>query len=666
MRMSEPRFFVAWQIPPALREGDVVLSFLAPEEEEALARRGTHRVDSARALAQQLRAQAFETFVTIAARIGIVQDARGRTLRSALQRRGEGSDWWFHRVSSRTAGPEDRTLFEGLLTALVIDHWANSHGARTLHVHGAAGVLVTVLRSKYAVVASETSSAPLRQRLRWPFDALRERVWCLMWTWQTARRAPRPAIVQAGDRRPIVALTGHSWLTWDEPSGEFVDAHFKGIDASLRARGFRVLRLLWYLPGQPGRYETPDAAGDAFTGGHASALQAFVTRWDILRETCSFRALRVYLRWSRRRSFRAVFRVGSLDLFALFSGPLLGGFLGGDVPLARLGALATARACDAYRPFATVCHWEWFFDGRAHYEGVRRSRYGTMPTTMQHGANTAVLFYHVDAGIEFRGEPDGCRPPCAQHVFVMGRAGFERFLASGYGPQELTLTGSTRFDITALRAAVRARKRLRAPGALARPVRLLVLPSSLARDADLIEAAYAAADGLTGLEVYVRKKPGSPSNFRPSTARIGPRLQCTDASLEDDFAAAHLVMFSASTAADQAFACGIPTWQWLPVNLQGTSLTDVVPLRQFHSVKALRDALKVFVHSPDARQPREQDVARAIEQIFGRVDGLESERIADGLRALFDERAGGTITDARAAAPLRPSVARAPQDGVPV
>ena len=80
----------------------------------------------------------------------------------------------------------------------------------------------------------------------------------------------------------------------------------------------------------------------------------------------------------------------------------------------------------------------------------------------------------------------------------------------------------------------------------------------------------------------------------------------------------------------------MPTWQWLPVNLDGASVAEVAALPRFHSVAELRGALAAFARDPAAFQPRPADVARAVERLFGAADGREGERIADRLRALLD------------------------------
>lgn len=636
--MSDTRFHVVWEAPPNIRVDDCFLSFLPPAEEEDFAQRVGHRVESGRYFAEQVRAQAFHTFVTICARIGTAPGPGGKTLRAALARPGECSDWWYHRVSSRVTCLTEPSTFELLVTALAIDRWASQRNARVLHLNGAHRLLVAVLRSKYRIVETR-SWPPFRLRsLWWPAAALRERVVWLRLTWRTKRRAPSPVENDAGDPRPVVALTGHPWLRWNSSEGAFTDGMFKKLPAELEKRGMRLVRFLWYLGTRHG-VDDLCAPDGAYRRGEAVALQAFLTGRDLIREMLSFRDLWVYWIWSRRPAFRAVFHTQGLDLFALFRIALLSGFVDSQIPLARLGAIATARACDACRPKASVCHFEWVADARPHYEGVRRSHYNTLATAIQHSSNTSALFYNIHPALEFRGEPDGCALPHAAHIFAMGGAGFERFRESGFEKEQLSLTGAVRFDLPGLRREVTLLRETRPRRQAGNPVRVLVLTSSLERDSEAIEAAYSAAHEIDGIEVAVRRKPGGYGTLRPSTAKLP--IQYSDGSLAADLAASDLVLFSGSGAGEEALACGIPAWQWLAVNLEGTSLTEVTRLPQFHSVVDLREALTKFVRDPDLFEPSPESVAEAA-GLFGVGDGSEAERIATRLHTFINEAAART------------------------
>lgn len=644
---SSSRFAVAWQLPADLQHGDEVLSFLSPAEERAIADVAGHPPSMARALANAMRSEVIDLLVRICVGIGTVVDGGGRTFRQALVARpGESSDWWFHPLSWKMAATHDRQTLEWMLITLVIDRWAAQRGARELHCYGAPSLLIGVLRRKYAVVEHATRRSPWRVH-GWPLEAIVQRGWALTWAWSSMRRSKRvPSPMSAG---PTLALTGHPWLRWNGET--FVDGHFKGLVEAFARRGWRAVRYLWLLPGDRG-ITSPDRAAAAIAGGDAIAIQSFISLADVAGEVLSLRPLAVYLRWRGRPELRRLFRVDDLDLFPYFRIPLASGFAGAQIPLARLGATATARAVAAHRPVASMCHFEVFAEGRSHYEGVRRSGVPVVTATMQHGANTKVAFYRIDPVAEFAGRPDRCAAPHAEHVFVMGPDGRDCFVAAGYGPGAVWSTGTTRFGVSALRDEVRRRRRGgREPG----PLRMLVLVSSLSRDAELIEAAHSAADGLPQVEVHVRRKPGTHSVLRASTLRVAKTVRLTEGTLAEDLAGADVVLFSASTAAEQALACGVPTWQWLPLNIAGASLADVVPIPQFHTIADLRSALLALQRDAAAFALRESDVDAVVTRVLGAVDGGEADRIAARLCALAG--AGDVATAGVTPTASRPAVA---------
>jgi hypothetical protein len=576
-----------------------------------------------------VKTQALQTYVSLCSRIGTIADERGQTFRAALWHEGTSSDWWLHPVSARLCATHGRSAFEWIVFVLVIDRCARAHGADTLHLHGVPRLLARVLRGRYRVTSA---AAPPRHILSavWPLAAIWARVRALWRVWQTVRQSAPPVWPrQMLDR--LVVLCGHRWLTWNSARETFSDQHYAGLDEALVARGFRPFRYVWLRtpPGTPGADpSTPYQRGDGV------ALQALLTRREVVRQFLSFRSCRTYLRWARRRRFRAAFNVDGFDLFPLFRMPLAMSFLNGEIPEYRLMALATSRACVALPPVATVCHFEWFPAGRAHYEGIAQSGRDVLCTTMQHAANVSQDFYHVDPMSEMDGQPDGCPPPRAAHVFVMADAGFDRFRACGYAPHQLSPTGVTRFDIRTLREAV-GRRRAAMTESSRTVLRVLLAPSALIRETELIEAVCAASEGLEGVELCLRQKPGDVSWWPPRLAPWRSRLRLTIGSLVDDLASASLVMFTSSTVADQAFACGIPTWQWRSMHLQGSTLAEIVPLPGFDAVADLRAAFADFQANPDRFRPAERDIDRAVSQIFGHADGREAQRMADRLHDLL-------------------------------
>lgn len=634
-KRQPPALIVAWRPPAAVGERDRILSFVGPAEERALQAAFPDRVVAARAVAADVRQQALDAFVRVCDGIGDVADAKGRTFRAALRRGAGSSDWWFHPLSSGSWGSGPPVL-EWIVAVFTIDRCASGHGLTRLVLYGAPRAVAIALRARYQVRVIGGAPAGVRRGQAW-WTAMVSR-WSLLASTLRAARAAPPPIAPPGSDRPLVALSAlwKLWVHWDERREALVDTWFTGLDAALERRGCSVVRLAWLPPAvvaAPGEsWRRPFVRGDAV------ALQSYLTWRDIIRETVSPRPWMVYRAWRGRAAFRAVFRLDGFDLWPCFRFALTQPFLDAQIASSRLLALSIARACGASRPEVLLCHFEQLPTGCSHYDGVRRSRGGARTCAMQHSTNMKGRFYVTGAGAG--SAPDADAIPRPDYIFVTGDAGVERFVASGYRPAQLLRTGSIRFDrVTEMRAAVSRQRGAARAAEEPRPVRVLVLPSG-DRDMEIVEAVCGAVEEQDGFEIRVRQKPGGDMRRQPRFAALAPRVRLTSGSLVDDIAEADVVLFAESTAGDQAFASGVPTWQWMPVAAEGSTLADSARLPRFHAIAPLRDALRAFRIDPRPFLPREADIDRVCRYVFGASDGQAAERMAAAIAALASDRGG--------------------------
>jgi hypothetical protein len=425
---------------------------------------------------------------------------------------------------------------------------------------------------------------------------------------------------------------------WEVNEHKLVDRFHPGLVDALAARGVGTSRFVWFFR-QPRDEDRRASWRKPFLEGDAIALQGFLKAWDIAGAILSFRAWAIYARWSRGIEFQRAFREHGLDLYPLFRIPLLYHFLGTVIPLCRLIALATARACTVVRPALTLSYLEHFSLGRAHFEGVRRAGV-TVSTTMQHSSvSTGTTFYSLDPDLEFQGEPDGCAVPHPAHVFVMGGLAVDLFKKWGYAPHQVHLTGSTRYrHVHELRQSVRRMRAVRHSNAT-RTIGVLLTPGlSDNLEMDWIEAVHVAVQNLPGVQLSLRKHPGSSLDLHPRFQRLRDLIRPTTESLAEDLAWADLVVFSYSTVADEAFVCGLPTWQWPPIGYKSCALSEIVAIPQFHTVAAFREALTSFTHDRRPWIPSERDVSVATARLFGPADGCEAERIAAQIVRIHADR----------------------------
>ncbi len=623
---------VLWETPAAeIPEEDAILSFLSPQAERNYIARFGARVVPGREFARKVRGQAVAHYLKVSADVGVAK-SRGSTFRQALQPSGECSHWWFHPVSFKDC--EQHPILERIITLFTLVAVATENGCSRLKLYGAPAQLADVLKQRFEVTSV---GAPLKavSDLSLIIKGLLSRLGYLFSTWRMARLARR-SIPDPGTFDLL--LTGF-WMgsVAQGEDGRLSDRYFKRLPDELEKRNVRVGWLVALEPGRE-RAENEGVGKDR----RMVALPQFLGFLDLLRRVVSIRALTVYLGWRGRAGFQAAFAWEGMNLLPLFRETLTHHFAGRAIPQCRTTVLATERACRSIRPSVTLCYLEHHLFARSHYEGVRRSGEPIRCFAMQHASvGNEKTFYHFDAETELAGRPDGQPVPRPEHVFAMGDLGRRLFLKWGYGPDQVVTTGVARFDNVKFAAtngeqpvASRTRGSLR---------RILMVPSLADEiEIDLVEAVCCAAEGLSGLELCLRKHPFSRLDTHPRFQAFADRLEMTRGDLNADIDQADLVLFTYSTVADEAFLAGKPCWQWLPLGFNGSALTDVVELPQFGTVEELRNALASFVEQPEKFVPSLAVRRKAAGDLFGPADGGAAKRIAEALREAIPAGSGNS------------------------
>ena len=605
------RLTVCWTLPPAAPEGPI-LSFLPPRAEEALALKARGPFLRARACSLAARRTALDAYLGVSAAVGASAEPGGPTLRAECGG-AAASSWWYHPSSFKAC--ETDPAFSRLIAIYAIREAAESLGADELETWGAPREVVEVLRATSAVAERGTLPRSLRRhhllraaaaRLSFAADALLDIL------------AARAAGADAG-RADVLLLGYWDWSCWSDGL-KIVDRYFKAFPERLRARGRSVNWLCWLDPGgdplrpRRGRFE---AARDAARLG-VVLMQAFLGPLDVLKAAADLRPLRAYLRRRRLPGFRAAFRDRGLDLFPLFEEHLLRGFAAASIPRAALVEVAARRAAARLRPRAVAHFLEHYPQARACYAGVRAGAPKALTVAVQHATFSAEkTFYFLEAAREFRGEPDGLPVPTPNLVFAMGLKSREHFLSHGYPPERVLATGSPRFD--------HIRPPLPAKAWSGNGVRLLLVPAvDLGMEAQLLEAARAAAADLPGVSLRLREHPFALLKTDAAYARARAGLARSSNSLDEDFAWADAVLFTYSTVGEEAALRGIPAWQWRPLAYDASALSETADIPRFTSVGELREALAGF--RAGLGLPDEAARRGLLERIFLSGDGGGAER----------------------------------------
>jgi hypothetical protein len=623
------KLLVLWR--PARKpvpETATVLSFLSPMEEERLAAvpglkliRGRQILDTVKPTALWLQAE-------LVARIGVIGVAKELTLRQAMARPDRPSRWWYHQLSIRDS--ESRPFFGWIAQTLAVRKVMREEGLEGLSLVGAPPGAAQVLGS-VATVETTDSERPVLgwinviSSLASRFAFMVRQIW---YRWEIGRH------YQSSNRLFDLVFSGFwDWsFGWNEKERRYDDRYFCRLPSLLAAQKVRSGYFAWFDP----HYQTEQRGRSA-----AQVLQPLQGRDEVvllqyhLRYRDIVRAALDFVPWRHARVAHVVLvkkqllREDGLDWSPMFGPVLMQGCLGAQIPNFELVALATERATRKHCPRLTLSFLEHFPHARAHYAGVKRAGVRTENWAMQHASVCREkTFFYLNPRVEFLGEPDGCRVPTPERMFVMGTLSRELFLACGYDTGQIAMTGSARFDH--IRAA-RTRSKQMATGPRHELNVLLACTLEIDTEIALVEAAFLAARASPGLTLRLRNHPSHRVDEHPRFAACRGGVEISANSLAEDLSWADLILFSHSTVANEAFLQGVPVWQWLPLRFNGSALTEVLPIPRFGSVPDLRRGFLAALEAGGPSPPSASDRDAATSALFAPGDGRAAERIADAV-----------------------------------
>lgn len=621
------RLWACWR-PPNARpaSGDIVLSFLHPADEAALA--GVELIN-AREASSTVRARARQLYLSISARIGAERGSDGKTLREATgQPDAPISPWWYHPSSFRDC--EADPAFSWIIAALTIQHTQRQRNCQELVLCGAPEEIWLAFQR-----------APAAERLRarakpavWWARALASRLRLALFTLRDIARCRRVALWPG--RLDVLFVGFWDWSVTPQPSGALADRYVKALPDRLAAQGLKSGWLCWLDPdGDPSTAGRPIKTVLAPLAGRDDVilLQSLLGPGDVAVEVLDRRPLAAYLRRRGDPAFRKIFRQEGLDLFPLFEERLLRGFLDGCLPRCGLARRAAERAGARWAPKALFSFLEHNPYAKAVVTGLRRGAPGSSCLAMQHASLCAEkTFFFLDPALDFRGEPDGKAAPCPDFLFVMGSLAREHLRSCGYPEERLPLTGSARFDHVREPAPV-------PPRPSARPLKVLAVSTlDTSADIDMVEALCGASAGRNDIELCVRDHPFSRIADAPRFAPLAGKIAVSSRTLRQDLDWADLVLYTYSTVAEEAFVEGKPVWQWLPLGYNASALAEAAGIPQFGDIPRLAEALSEFARNPAPWTPDLEKRRQVCERLFFKADGGSALRIAEAIAAALSAR----------------------------
>jgi surface carbohydrate biosynthesis protein (TIGR04326 family) len=610
-----PELWICWakpiNPPPSTA---VILSFLSPDAEEAFRSEWPGRFIFGWVAAVDVKRDAREVYLDLVARIGCVKLRNGKTFRQALARPGHTNAWWYHPVSFKDC--EREQTFNWFIVLFTIRKVAASIGSERLILAGAPSEIANVLKAEFAVrIDGRAAVKPFYLEVCRAFISRLLFYWRMLMLVMASRNL---SVTVPGE--PGILLAGFwDWsLDWNQEQGRVIDRYYKRLPEELRATfNCPVGWLVWIDPSQStwrkGLRESKDVI----------VLQSFLGIADVLRETLDLRPLGVFLRARYDGEFQNAFVHDGRNYFELFRRALLTGFIDSNIINCDLIALATERSCEKYMPKLTFHFLEHFPHARAHYDGVDRSSGSTVTCAVQHASychEKTFLFVRRDA--EFNGEPDGEKFPRPNFVCAMGPFAKDLFRECGYKDEDVLATGSPRYDEIEFlpTSAVHS-----VPHDCTRV--LMIASLNVELEIDVLSAVFLATRGLS-VDLVLRNHPLGRLDRHKRFTQYQSHVEIDNEPLNESIDAADLVLFSYSTAAEEAFLRGKPVWQWLPIGFNGSALTENTTIPQFGSVDSLREALLRFQKTPDLFAPAEEARREVLSRLFYAADGRSAERIA--------------------------------------
>jgi surface carbohydrate biosynthesis protein (TIGR04326 family) len=598
--------------PPPPRA--LALSFLRADDEEGMEQRWGAQYVSGRILAQEVRQDARRHYLDLIARIGATP-VQGQTFRQALQGRGGYSRWWFLKTSEKDCVWDGDVVYTTIIRLLCVKRVADKHGITQARLIGGSREFAGALATSFDLVsgshdARRASGMPPAEFLRAIGVGLLSRLACMVFhlrLWWMLGRMPS----HVPEDLDVLFQAHVDWSLAPGPDGRLQDRYFADVPGTLEAKGMRVGWLAWCEP-DPAirRRRMREVIAAVLPHRSVILLERYLHPHDIVALIWNMSYLTEFLRFSRQRAFRDLFRIEGFDLFPLLRSQMLPLFSGSSVGRWELLALATERACRRVRPTVLLTFLELFLHARALYAGARRGAPAVKLWAAQHASYSSdKTFGSVRPDLELQGEPDGCAVPAPDGIFTMGELARRLWLGAGFSGEQVPITGGLRYQT--IRVEQRPKTVNRGPATI-----LLIGGMNEALDVDMCAAVHAAARDLP-VRMRLREHPYYRLSERRSFLPFQQAFEISAGTVEEDLQGADLVLFTHSGMAEEAFLKGIPTWQWLWAGFNSSVFVDLHVIPTFTSISELRCALQGFLTDPERYRPQRETQELVMRQCFG-------------------------------------------------
>lgn len=618
--------YVCWDDLGLIKNKDyVILSFLSPSKEAAVKGRSQLKVISAREKAVNSKQEAIAIYLDLVGKVGVVKSEDGCTFREDLKNDFGLSRWWLHRISLRYC--EGDPIFNYIIQVLIIDKVYKENNCSAIQLFKAPYEITETLRSKYDVLALNSKRKkeffdyklrPVLRRIKYCFEYI-----CDVFYLKAITNNKVKADLYFSSFWGVA-------LSEDKKSGRLYDKYYKAIPDSLSGFGVSYGWLVWFdhkYDQKNKKLKIGELVSSLKRHSNVVVAQVFLKAKDVILCFMDISPFMKFLKWQKNLKFKSVFLYNGYDLYPLFKLFFYENFLDGSISCYELVGLAHKRFAEEYKPNKVLSFLEFFPYARAVNKGIKSGCSQSILYAMQHASySREKTFGMINADLELRNNDDGCQIPRPDYFFAMGELGKELFVENGFKPDEIFLTGSARYDKTAIMEIDECKRDFKAKNIL------IAASLDIEKEIDMIEAVFEVFRNIDCVNIKVRSHPLSDvtchKKFKDFDGRV---LVSKGTTLELDLDEADVVIFSYSTVGEEAYVMGIPAWHWVSYEYDASVFRDVGLVDSFYDVDSLKCLYESFVSDPGKHIPSVENRKIVKKKCFTCSDKLPSELIAEKL-----------------------------------
>lgn len=601
----------------------LLLSFMSPREEQSFTPLFPGFL-SGRKEMNAIREKARRAYIDLVARIGATP-RKGRTLRQSLGIKNKGNPWWYHKITEKEAETDD--TFNMILQIFTILQVAEIKDIDNIVICGAPVEVSRVLASRYKIKAIK---CVLRLKTNF-FMGLLSRLIYLYKNLYLLNVLQRNISLPELSVCPGIVFQGF-WnrsIQVNMENNKLEDGYFKELPEYIMAQGINCAWFLWLdsyrKPASKGK-PLYDILSPARGNQQLIFVQKFLKSSDILSAILDFHPFRGYMKYSRGKEFRNLFKEEGCNFWPLLSGNLLYNFSDSTLSHYYLMETACRRAFAFYKPKLAFTFLELFLSSRAFYQGAKFGNPATVMCNMQHASyGREKTFILLDPDRELLGKPDNIAMPVPDYFFAMGELYRDILLENGVLPEKIFLTGSARYDhikVSNITTDIKSKHNI---------LKVLLAPTlNLGLDFEMIQAAFLAAQELN-IKLHLRSHPLARIEDMPSYKPYREFITSSAGTLEEDLQNSDVVLFTYSTVAEEAFLKGIPILQWQVLGFNGSVFRDLGIVPNVCSIEELKSAFESLIYEKQTFIPRKEFQDIVLRKCFHKADGQASKRISEKL-----------------------------------